>query len=88
MDPIKARGIVKNLRDRLGDGRYIQPVTKQQQQTQAAVKAPFPSWISQVTFPVPSNENISLLLSAVICNLGIGDEIIEQVQPHDRRSFQ
>lgn len=69
MDVTKASSIVKSLRDRLADGRYIQSVTKQQQQTQAAAKVSFPSWISQVNFPVPSSENVSQSLSGVMINL-------------------
>ena len=79
MDATKARSITKSLRDRVSDGRYIQPITKQQQQTQKAAKVSFPSWISQVQLPVPSNENVSHWLSEVIRSLGTGDEIIDPV---------
>ena len=79
MDATKARSITKSLRDRLGDGRYIQPIMKQQQQTQAAAKVSFPSWISKVQLSVPSNQNVSHWLGEVIRSLGNGDEIIDPV---------
>ena len=83
MEASKARSIVKRLRNRVTDGRYTLTVTKQQQQTQKASKLRFPSWISQVEFPVPAEQDLDSWLSAAIRHLGDGTESIDAVKLTD-----
>lgn len=78
MDAAKARKIVSALRSRLDDGRYVAPVTKQQQGTLRESKSPYPVWISRVDLLV-SEENLTQKLFEVINSLGDGNEILNSV---------
>lgn len=79
MEAGKARKIVSTLRQRLNDGRYLQPISTQQRLSQKAAPnnnnvSAAPSWVSQVTLPVPSGQDLRSRLFEVISALGEGCE--------------
>ncbi len=79
MEASKARQIVTALRTRLNDGRYLLPVTKQQQETQKASTTSEPIWVSEVEYPKPVEENLRQTVLNVIERLGDGHETFTPV---------
>lgn len=79
MEAFRARKLVTAIRTRLNDGRYLLPVTKQQQETQKESKTSEAIWVSEVEFPKPAEENVGETLLGVIDRLGDGLETLTPV---------
>lgn len=80
MEALKVREIVTALRTRLNDGRYLLPVTKQQQETQKEAKNTEPIWLCPFEFPIPEEDNIRDTVLGVIKDLGDGHETFAPVE--------